>query len=311
MPTSQAKLIRQNWLNVGQGHQIYVAQYGNPDGIPILYLHGGPGAGCSIADLALFDLSIYHVILLDQRGAGRSRPRGELKHNTLQHLLSDIESVRCWLNISRWMLAGGSFGATLALIYSAYYPSRVLSQVLWGLFIPSDDGIAALYGQSAVASVFKKHYQQFTGRCDADVDLAQLFAEYRAGLNHQCADIRQEFAMRWQRWEMTLAYPCHMFKSRNTAFSQSLASIELYYVANNYFGAFAKLSQQRPLIQCRTHILQGEFDWVCPMKLLKNFLQQQQTPLLTVTEIKGGYHALADAKMAKAVINAIREMAKQ
>ncbi|MCK8046538.1 alpha/beta fold hydrolase [Shewanella sp. 1CM18E] len=311
MPVHQRKAIRRTWLSVGQGHQVYVAQYGNPEGIPILYLHGGPGAGCAVEDLALFDLSVYQVILLDQRGAGRSRPRGELQHNTLQHLLGDIETVRNWLNISRWMLAGGSFGATLALIYAAYYPSRVISQVLWGLFIPSPQGIAALYGTAGAASVFKKEYQQFVARSKPQVSLAELFADYRTGLTHHSEDVRRDFTMRWQTWEMTLAYPSQMLNRGNVQFSQSLASIELYYVANNYFGAFEKLSQKLPLIQCQTYILQGEFDWVCPADELHRFLQGRQNQLLTMTEIKGGYHALADAKMAKAVINAIREMAKQ
>ncbi|ABZ74937.1 Prolyl aminopeptidase [Shewanella halifaxensis HAW-EB4] len=310
MPIAQPKAFRRVWLDVGDTHQLYVAQYGNPDGIPLLYLHGGPGAGCSTEELKLFDLSVYQVILLDQRGAGRSRPRGELKHNNLSSLLDDIERVRCWLNISQWMLAGGSFGATLALLYSAYYPSRVISQVLWGLFIPNPAGIEWLYCNSGAARLFKDEYRAFADGVDPQ-QLTTLLTSYRSRLEDECQDVRHSATERWISWEMALAYPGFMVSEINAPFSQSLASIELYYVANDYFGAFEKLIVQLPLIQSQTYVLQGEMDWVCPFKVLQNFFKGRASQLIEVTEIKGGYHALADVKMAKAVMNAIREMAKQ
>lgn len=310
MPVVQPKAFRRTWIDVGDGHQLYVALYGNPEGIPLLYLHGGPGAGCSVEELTLFDLSVYQVILLDQRGAGRSRPRGELKYNALSNLLADIERVRCWLNVPQWMLAGGSFGATLALLYSACYPQRVISQVLWGLFIPNPAGIEWLYGDNGAARLFKAEYRAFSGGGEPKA-LPALLANYRARLEDECQDIRQDAAARWLSWEMALAYPGSMFGEINAPFSQSLASIELYYVANDYFGAFEKLVVKLPLIQCQTRVLQGEMDWVCPFKVLQNFFKGRANQLFEVTEIKGGYHALADVKMARAVKDAIREMAKQ
>ncbi|MGS0677364.1 alpha/beta fold hydrolase [Shewanella sp. 125m-1] len=311
MLNARPKALSQTLLDVGDGHQLYVAQYGNPNGLAVLYLHGGPGAGCSTEDLTLFDLSIYHVILLDQRGAGRSRPRGELQHNNFHKLLADIEQVRCWLNIQQWRLAGGSFGATLALLYSACYPSRVISQVLWGLFIPNPAGIEWLYGDSGAARLFKDDYRAFTKGVDKRPELSELFTHFRSRLEDDCVDIRQDAAQGWLSWEMALAYPACMASEINAPFSQSLASIELYYVANDYFGAFEKLIVNLPLIQCQTYVLQGEMDWVCPFKVLQNFFKGRTSQLISVTEIKGGYHALADVKMAKAVIHAIKEMAEQ
>ncbi|ABV89218.1 alpha/beta fold hydrolase [Shewanella pealeana] len=310
MSAVQSPLLSRTWLDVGDDHQIYVAQYGNPNGIPLLYLHGGPGAGCSTEDLKLFDLSVYQVILLDQRGAGRSRPRGELKHNNLHTLLDDIERVRCWLNVPQWMLAGGSFGATLALLYSACYPNRVISQVLWGLFIPNPAGIEWLYGNSGAARLFIDEYRAFTQGVECQ-ELEVLLAHYRSKLENECQEIRHDATAHWLSWEMALAYPGSMLGEANTPFSQSLASIELYYVANDYFGAFEKLIVKLPLIQCQTYVLQGEMDWVCPFKVLQDFFKGRASQLVKVTEIKGGYHALADVKMAKAVKDAIREMAKQ
>ena len=311
MQAQQPKPFKSGWLEVGQGHELYVAQYGNPKGISLLYLHGGPGAGCCIEDLSLFDLSVYRVILLDQRGAGRSRPRGELQGNSLMLLLGDIERVRCWLDIPQWMLAGGSFGATLALLYSACYPSRVVSQVLWGLFIPNKEGIKWLYGDSGAARLFADDYAQFQITAVRANSLAELFTHYRNGIDNPCHEVRQHFALKWNRWEMALAYPSYGHELLNAHSSQSLASIELYYVANDYFGAFEKLSQKLPLIQSQTYVLQGELDWVCPFNVVNSFFKGRASQLIKVTEIKGAYHALADVKMAKAVINAIREMAKQ
>ena len=310
MSSVQPKAFRRTWLDVGEGHQLHVALYGDPDGIPLLYLHGGPGAGCSTEDLKLFDLSVYQVILLDQRGAGRSRPRGELKHNNLHTLLDDIERVRCWLNVPQWMLAGGSFGATLALLYSACYPNRVISQVLWGLFIPNPAGIEWLYGNSGAARLFTEEYSAFSSGVQPQA-LTTLLASYCSQLEDECDDTRQRAAERWISWEMALAYPGSLLGEPNVPFSQSLASIELYYVAHNYFGAFEKLIVKLPLIQCQTYVLQGEMDWVCPFKVLQDFFKGRASQLVKVTEIKGGYHALADVKMAKAVMDAIREMAKQ
>ncbi|MCG9729521.1 alpha/beta fold hydrolase [Shewanella sp. Isolate13] len=310
MPIAQPKAFHRTWIDVGGGHQLHVALYGNPKGIPLLYLHGGPGAGCSVEELKLFDLSIYQVIFVDQRGAGRSRPRGELKHNNLSNLLADIERVRCWLNVPQWMLAGGSFGATLALLYSAYYPNRVISQVLWGLFVPSPAGIEWLYGNRGAARLFKEEYRAFAYGVQPQ-ELTALLTSYRSRLEDECQDVRYSATERWISWEMALAYPGCMLGEINSPFSQSLASIELYYVANDYFGAFEKLIVQLPLIQCQTRVLQGEMDWVCPFKVLQNFFKGRASQLIEVTEIKGGYHALADVKMARAVMDAIREMAKQ
>ncbi|ACJ27121.1 Alpha/beta hydrolase fold protein [Shewanella piezotolerans WP3] len=302
--------ISRDWLAVGDGHELYVAQYGNVNGIPLLYLHGGPGAGCSTDELVLFDLSVYRVIFMDQRGAGLSRPRGELKHNNLGKLLTDIEQVRQWLGLSKWTLAGGSFGATLALLYAAKYPSRVIEQVLWGAFIPSEDSIRWLYGQQGAARLFPAEQLEFSVTATTDEQLSQFFSCYRAGLDNQCASVRQDFTRRWLSWEMALAYPGCKQDRKNVNLSQVLASIELYYVSNNYFAAFEQLCVSVVNIQAKTVILQGELDWVCPSGVLFSFLQDHRNQHIRLMEIKGGYHALADIKMTRAVVSAIREMAQ-
>ena len=108
-----------------QTHQLYVEQCGNPDGIPVIFLHGGPGSGCRPSHRCFFDPALYHIILFDQRGCGRSRPKGLLKHNTTGHLVEDIELIRQHLGIEKWLVFGGSWGTTLALTYAQRFADKV------------------------------------------------------------------------------------------------------------------------------------------------------------------------------------------
>ncbi|MEP2846416.1 MAG: alpha/beta fold hydrolase, partial [Alphaproteobacteria bacterium] len=125
----------QQMLSVGQGHQVYVEQCGNPDGIPVVVFHGGPGGGCSPAMRRYFDPKVYRVVLFDQRGCGRSTPHASVTDNTTWHLVADIELIRSTLGIDKWMVFGGSWGATLALIYAQAHPKAVRHLILRGVFL--------------------------------------------------------------------------------------------------------------------------------------------------------------------------------
>ena len=122
-------------LPVGDGHEIYVESVGRTDGIPAVYLHGGPGSGCQPDHRRLFDPERFHAVLFDQRGAGRSRPKGGREHNTLPHLIADMETIREKFGFERWMVVGGSWGATLALAYAQAHPDRVTGIVLRATFL--------------------------------------------------------------------------------------------------------------------------------------------------------------------------------
>ena len=122
-------------MPVGDGHEIYVETVGRADGIPAVYLHGGPGSGCQPDHRRLFDPERFHAVLFDQRGAGRSRPKGSREHNTLPHLIADMEMIREKFGFERWMIVGGSWGATLALAYAQAHPDRVTGIVLRATFL--------------------------------------------------------------------------------------------------------------------------------------------------------------------------------
>lgn len=137
--------FEEGYLQVSPEHTLYYAQYGNPLGKPVLFLHGGPGGGCTPLDHCFFDPDFYRIILLDQRGALRSRPLASIQNNTLAHLVSDLEALRAYLGVASWLLFGGSWGATLALAYGQKHPERCLGFVLRGLFLARQEDIYQLF----------------------------------------------------------------------------------------------------------------------------------------------------------------------
>lgn len=142
-------------LAVDSLHTLYVEECGNPEGLPIIFLHGGPGAGCSPDNRRFFDPSLFRIILFDQRGAGQSTPFAELEGNTTQNLVSDMEAIRTYLKIEKWVLFGGSWGSTLALVYAETYPERVLNMVLRGIFLCRDEDLAWFYQAGVQADFFQ------------------------------------------------------------------------------------------------------------------------------------------------------------
>src|SRR5262249_14218607 len=141
-------------LKVGGLHEIYYEQVGNPEGIPILFLHGGPGAGCSPRSRRYYDPSLFRAVLHDQRGAGRSRPFGEVRENTTQALIGDIETLRVHCGLDRFILLGGSWGSTLALAYAEAYPEHVSGLILRGAFLATKTEIESIYVDDGIAAAF-------------------------------------------------------------------------------------------------------------------------------------------------------------
>jgi proline iminopeptidase len=148
---------------VDGGHRLYVEEVGDPDGIPAIFLHGGPGAGCNPGHRRYFDPSRYRVVLFDQRGAGRSTPAGETRHNTTSDLLGDIELIRDRLGIERWLVFGGSWGATLALLYAQAFPARVTALVLRGAFLARRQDLDWFIGERGARLIYPDGWEAFAG----------------------------------------------------------------------------------------------------------------------------------------------------
>ena len=193
-------------LETSDGHVLYWEEVGNPDGTPALYLHGGPGSGCSLNARRNFDPDAYRAVLFDQRGCGRSRPlvsapNADLRTNTTDHLIADIESLRAHLGIERWVVAGASWGVTLALVYAQRHPARVRALVLGAVTAGTRREIAWI--TRAMGRVFPREWERFAAAVPAaerDGDLAAAYARLLASPD---AAVRERAAEAWCRWEDT------------------------------------------------------------------------------------------------------------
>lgn len=256
----------QRQIDVGDGHTVYLEQCGNPDGAPVLVLHGGPGGGCSPAMRRYFDPSHYRIILFDQRGCGRSRPHASVTANTTWHLISDIELIRKFLGVERMVLFGGSWGATLALVYAITHPDRVRHLVLRGVFLSERSELDWFYGGQAGA-FFPDLWQRFLSALPSS-DRADPIASYHKLLF--CGDLDRETraARTWSAWENALAsiHSNGQWGESPAEYARAFARLENHYFAQGCFlDADGWILKHRARIEhIGATIVQGRYDMVCP-----------------------------------------------
>lgn len=260
---------QQEWLDVGDEHQLYLEQSGNPDGIAVVYLHGGPGAGSCKDHRRFFDPEKYRIILFDQRGCGRSKPSPSIHHNTPSHLVSDLEVIRKHLSISRWLVAGGSWGTTLALLYGIEYPETVLGFILRGIFLGSTNEYYWLYGQQGAAAFFPEYYREFTEhipKLDSE-SVLKNYVDVLTGPN-EIAEIAASKA--WCLWELRLSsiehhhIDIHHIEDPHQALC--MAKISSHYFMNKCFlGDNFILSAIDKIKTIPAIILHGRYDMVCQL----------------------------------------------
>ncbi|MCU9840495.1 prolyl aminopeptidase [Ruegeria sp. WL0004] len=256
----------QRMLGVGQGHQIYVEQCGNPNGIPVVVLHGGPGGGCSPAMRRYFDPSVYRVILFDQRGCGRSRPHASVENNTTWHLVADIERIRHALDIDNWIVFGGSWGATLALIYAQTHPESVTRLVLRGVFLMTQSELDWFYGGGA-GKFWPEPWERFVSLIP-EAERGNLIAAYHKRLFS--GDITQEirYGRAWSAWENALASIHSNGASGESPgdYARAFARLENHYFINDGFLEFDGqiIANMDRISHIPGHIVQGRYDMICP-----------------------------------------------
>lgn len=254
-------------LETGGIHRLYWETSGNPDGIPVLFVHGGPGSGTSPRQRQFFDPARYRIVLFDQRGSGRSTPRGELAENTTPHLIADMEALRIQLGIERWLVFGGSWGSTLALAYAEAHPTRCCGLVLRGIFLCRPSEIDwFLYGIRA----FFPEAQRLLAEYIPKAERGDLLGAYHRRLIDPDPAVHQPAAYRWATFEAScstlLPSPelVSAFGSEQTALS--LARIEAHYFVNDIFlpdnSLLAHIDRIRAIPSV---IVQGRYDAVCPI----------------------------------------------
>lgn len=256
----------QQMLDVGQDHVLYVEQCGNPKGIPVVVLHGGPGGGCSPAMRRYFDPRRFRVILFDQRGCGRSRPHASVKDNTTWHLVRDIEKIRLALGISTWHVFGGSWGATLGLVYTQTHRDAVLSLILRGVFLGTQKELDWFYGGGA-AQFWPDAWDRFASIIPAS-EHDDLIGAYNRRLFS--GDLTEEvrFARAWASWENALA----SIESNGAAsvsaanYARAFARLENHYFHNKVFLSAGQgiLENMDALRNVPGVIVQGRYDMICP-----------------------------------------------
>ncbi len=253
------------YLAVDGAHRLYWEQCGNPQGTPALFLHGGPGGGCTANNRRWFDPQRYRIILLDQRGCGRSQPTGELAANTTEHLLGDIEALRQRCAVERWLLMGGSWGATLALAYAQRHPARVRALVLRGVFCARRSELRWLY-QEGASRLFPEAWQRFVAPIAA-AERHDLIAAYHARLNNADATLQMNAAIAWCAWEDSIAslLPYSSTGTIDAAATLALARIGNHYMQRRCFLDDGQLIAHAHLLRdIPAVIVQGRYDAVTP-----------------------------------------------
>lgn len=256
----------QRMLDVGDGHSIYVEQCGNPKGLPVVVLHGGPGGGCSPMMRRYFDPDIYRVILFDQRGCGRSRPHASVEDNTTWHLVADIEMIRKTLGVEDWIVFGGSWGATLALVYAQTHPEWVTHLVLRGVFLSTRRELDWFY-QGGAGAFWPELWQQFSGLIP-EIERHDIIAAYHRRLFSGDTVLETRYAKAWSSWENALASIDNEGPSGSgpAEYARAFARLENHYFMNACFLTDEKqiLKNMHRIAHIPGAIVQGRYDMICP-----------------------------------------------
>ena len=256
-------------LLVSDLHKIYWERSGNPKGKKVLIIHGGPGAGSQPRYRRYFDPQKFDIIQFDQRGCGNSIPFSELRENTTNNLVDDIEKLRKYFKIDKWILYGGSWGSTLALVYSIKHPSRIKSLILRGIFLCRSFELKWFY-QYGASEIFPDEYEKYISVIPKNerADLINSFYKYLTSKNE---DLRKKASYAWTKWELSTS---HLIKKEfeiqtNTknSFSDAFARIECHYFINKIFLEDNFILKNIDKInKIPVKIVQGRYDIVCPLR---------------------------------------------
>lgn len=297
-------------LSVPGGHRLYVEECGRPDGLPVVFVHGGPGAGCESYHRRFFDPGIYRIILFDQRGCGRSVPHAELSGNTTQELVADMEIIRGTLNIEQWVIFGGSWGSTLGMVYAETYPERVLGLILRGIFLCRPRDIHWFYqdGASRLLPDYWNDYLQPIPEQERD----NLVAAYYRRLTGEDEVARMAAARAWSLWEgrastlLPRTSVVDHFSNPHTALS--IARIECHYFMHDSFLEPDQIIRNAGKLQdIPGVIVHGRYDVVCPVEQAWELHEAWSQARLQIIADAG--HSAAEPGIVDALVTAAAQLA--
>jgi proline iminopeptidase len=298
-------------LKVEEPHVLHVEECGNPDGIPVVFLHGGPGAGYDGSHRRFFDPEVYRIVLFDQRGSGRSVPHAELKGNTTQSLVADMEAIREHLAIEKWVLFGGSWGSSLALVYAQTYPERVLGLILRGIFLCRPRDIQWFY-QDGACRVFPEYWRDFQ-RPIPEAEQGDMVAAYYRRLTGQDELARMAAAKAWSIWEArcaTMKLSGELVNHLgNSHVALSMARIECHYFTHQSFLRPNQiLDDMEKIRHLPATIIHGRYDVVCPVEQAIELSNAWPDAELRIIADAG--HSAFEPGIVDALVTATRSMAR-
>jgi proline iminopeptidase len=295
-------------LEVGGGHHIYVEECGNPQGVPIVFLHGGPGSGCKPYHRCFFDPIWYRIILMDQRGSGCSTPRGYLRHNTTAHLVTDLERVRATLGIERWLLFGGSWGAALALLYAEAHPERVSGLILRGTFLARKDDVD-WFVRDGANRIYPESWARFVEHFSS-AERAHLARSLYRRLTGPDEVERQRAAHEWWLWSSRVTLGDAFCADGDDPPPPGIVDqsrIELHYAVHRYFIREGQILTDCPRIEHLPVILvHGRKDLVCPPE--SAWTLHRRLPRSELRILPDAGHISAGEEMIDALVTAADEM---
>ena len=297
---------KQHHLTVDDLHTLYIEESGNAQGIPVLFIHGGPGGGTSSFNRSFFDPEKYRIILFDQRGCGQSTPYAELLGNTTAHLISDIEKIREYLSIDEWLLFGGSWGSTLSLLYAESFPERVSGMILRGIFLCRERDIHWFY-QAGASAIFPDYWKEYQKVIPQQEQGAMLEAYYKRLTNDNDLQTQTTAAVHWSLYEGACSSLMPNYETITTNEQKqralALARIEAHYFK---FEVFSKekslLNHIESLRSIPTTIIQGRYDIICPIKTANKL--HQLWPEADYIVVPDAGHSALDTTLRSRLIEA-------
>ena len=298
----------QRMLEVGDGHNIYVEQCGNPRGAPVVVLHGGPGGGCSPTMRRYFDPEIWRIILFDQRGCGRSRPHASTTANTTWHLVADIERIRNTLGIDRWAVFGGSWGATLGLVYAETHPDAVAYLALRGVFLSMQRELDWFYGGGA-GQFWPEQWKRFVSLVPED-ERGDFIAAYNRRLFSGDLMTEVRFARAWASWENALA----SIESDGQGGESPAESARAFArLENHYFFNKGFLEEDGQILRdvhriadIPGSIVQGRYDMICPPISAYTLATSWRAGSLHM--VRGAGHALSEVGISQELVRVMKSV---
>lgn len=308
----EIKPYARHQLAVDHPHELYVDESGTPDGLPVVFVHGGPGAGCDEASRRWFDPTVYRIVTFDQRGCGRSTPHASLDRNTTWDLVADMERIREHLGIDKWVLFGGSWGSTLALAYAQTHPERVHALILRGIFLCRPQEIEWFY-QAGASRLFPDYWEDYLAPIPAE-ERHDLVAAFYRRLTGSDQIAQMHAAKAWSVWEgrtATLRPNGHVIER----FSEpqralSIARIECHYFVNDAFlEADQLLRDMHKIAHIPGVIVHGRYDVICPLD--NAWALHQAWPNSELLIIRDAGHAAGEPGITDALVRATGQVARQ